>query len=240
MTTVEASGRWGLLVADDVQVDVPRVYRLPVWALPVVGLLLCIAAGWFLGSAAAGVTLAVLAVVAVSTVGADVMPNPRGRHLAQLIALVVAALILALSFLRAGVVMPEPFAVVSDGSPVDLRNRTVAESDLRDRSLRSAQLQGATLSGIDLNGFDLTGADLSGAFLVGTDLAGARLDRANLRGADLRQACLRGSTLQGADLTNVDAVGADATGAVVDPAATAAARVWPGASAGQPGAACTR
>lgn len=219
--------------------DVPRVYRLPVWALPVVGLLLCVAAAWFLGSAAAGVTVAVLAVVAVSTVGADVMPNPRGRHLAQLIALAVAALIVALAFLRSGVTLPEPFVGAAEGTPVDLRNQTVTASDVRDRSLRSAQLQGATLSGIDLSGADLTGADLSGAFLVGTDLAGARLDRANLRGADLRQACLRGSTLQGADLTNADADGADITGAVVDTAAATAARAWPASAAGQPGAACT-
>jgi hypothetical protein len=219
--------------------DVPRAYRLPVWALPVVGLLLCIAAGWLLGSMAAGIAVAVLAVIAVSTVGADVMPTARGRHLAQLVALVIAAVIVTLSFLRSGVIMPGPLIGAAVEAPVDFRNRAVSAADLRERSLRSAQLQGATLSGLDLSGTDLTGADLSGAFLVGTDLAGARLDRANLRGADLRQACLRGSVLQGADLTNAQADGADVTGAQVEPAATATARSWPTADAGQPGATCT-
>ncbi|MGH3943347.1 MAG: pentapeptide repeat-containing protein [Pseudonocardiaceae bacterium] len=214
-----------------------QTYRLPVWALPVIGLGTCTAVGWFYGAVGVGIAVAVLATVAIATVGADVWPDRRGRHIAQAVALIVAAAIVALAYLRVDVTRTH-LDVRSGDAPLDLRNRQLSVSDVQGKVLRGAQLQGATLSGLDLSGADLSGANLSGAYLTATDLAGAHLNGANLRGADLREACLRGSVLDGADLADVNASGADVSGAAVSQAAIAAARSWPAISTGI-GAACT-
>ncbi|MGH3913755.1 MAG: pentapeptide repeat-containing protein [Pseudonocardiaceae bacterium] len=213
-----------------------RAYRLPVWALPVVGLGVCTAVGWLYGAVGVGIAAAVLAAVTIATVGADVRPDSRGRHTAQAVALIVAGAIVAVAYLRVEVTQTHPD--VRSGEPLlDLRNRQLSASDIQGRVLRGAQLQGATLSGLDLSGADLSGANLAGAHLIATDLAGAHLNGTNLRGADLREACLRGSILDGVDLTDVNASGADLSGAMVSQSAIATARVWPAASTGV-GAAC--
>lgn len=216
--------------------DQPKAYRLPVWALPVVGLGICTAVNWFYGAVGAAIAVAALATVAIATVGADVWPGSRGRHIAQAVALMVAAAIVILAYLRVDVTQIHPNTRSAE-APLDLRNRQLSVLDIQGKVLRGAQLQGATLSGLDLSGADLSGANLSGAYLTATDLAGAHLNGTNLRGADLREACLRGSILDGADLTDVNAGGADVSGAAGSQSVIAAARTWPAANTGI-GAAC--
>lgn len=216
--------------------DQRLAYRLPAWVLPVVGLGVCTAVGWLCGAVGAGIAVAVLATVAIATVGADVWPDSRGRHIAQAVALIVAAAIVAVAYLRVDVTQTRPDAR-SGEVPLDLRNRQLSASDVQGRVLRGAQLQGATLSGLDLSGADLSGANLAGAYLTATDLAGANLNGTNLRGADLHEACLRGSILDGADLTDVNADGADVSGAAISQSAIVTARTWPAAST-RIGAAC--
>ncbi len=211
--------------------DQPRAYRLPAWALPVVGLGICTAVNWFYGAVGATIAVAALATVAIATVGADIWPDGRGRHIAQAVALMVAAAIMVLAYLRIDVTQIHP-DTRSAKTPLDLRNRQLSMSDVQGKALRGAQLQGATLSGLDLSG-----ADLSGAYLTATNLAGAHLNGTNLRGADLREACLRGSILDGADLTDVNAGGADVSGAAVSQSVISEARTWPAANTGI-GAAC--
>lgn len=218
-------------MTEQVQAAADQGHRLPVWALPVVGLGVCTAISWLYGAVGAGIAVAVLATVAIATVGADVRPDRRGRHIAQAVALIVAAAIVALAYLRVDVTQTHPGTRPGE-APLDLRNRQLSVSDLQGKILRGAQLQGATLSGLDLSGADLSGANLSGAYLTAADLAGAHLNGTNLRGADLREACLRGSVLDGADLTDANAGGADVSGAAVSQSAIAAASAWPATSTG--------
>lgn len=104
----------------------------------------------------------------------------------------------------------------------DLSARTVAGSELWQKTLRCVDLERAELTGLvseaNLSRGNLYAARLSGASLENVDLRNADLRRAKLTSATLSEVDLRGADLSGAELgkallTNVSLGGAHLAGA---------------------------
>lgn len=191
----------------------------PLWAWPVLGVVLVAVAGQQYGRGGALLVAGVGAACFV-LVGSQLLFGGQVRLYASGAAFCAGVVVVVLALVQPVAEPGEP------NTAGELPARPANQDLLARPTLAGVDLGGADLRGFTLSGESLDGADLAGANLRGATLSGASMRGADLRGADLRESCLERVDLRGALLDGVLATGADTTDAVVTIGGTARVIGW--------------